>query len=65
MVVIKPKPLFNPVFQVMASWEGTDICILTKPLGCSLKQYFVVDDLVLVKVSLVLLEPVLEEEDLL
>jgi hypothetical protein len=53
------------VFQVVASWEGADICILTKPLGCSLKQCFVVADLILVNVSLVLLEPVLEEEDLL
>jgi site-specific DNA recombinase len=37
IVAIKPKPPFKPVFQVVASKKGSDICIVNKPLeGSSL-----------------------------
>jgi len=32
IIALKPKPPFNPVFQVTASREGSDIRILNKPL---------------------------------
>ena len=32
IVAIKPKPPFEPVFQVAASREGSDMSILSEPL---------------------------------